>query len=281
MMLKQKAGLPALADERRSNTVTSPSLLGLLSRDRSQEIVVQHHVKTLGAWFYTWWSWQRRVLICHVMGHCSKQQLELLATSLEPMLHMDFSTALLPPLQALHLEGVAKFHIQRNITQRLAGPQILTQVNSRDYLSSLPTTFQTGPRHGSQRHRSRSMVGSMLRVQLHPTTFSPPRRKRSLYHPPAQRNLEPIHPSLPLVHPNHLMKGAKVLQAPSIAGYKLFSSLPDFHSASGQLKNVRDIGMRGKKKWTTFRAYTFSPQMYKHRAEDFKGQLRQVAIVMM
>lgn len=274
--LQQKTGLPALNnvfwDELKKRSITevpavpSSCSQGLLNRDKSQEIVVRHHVKTLGTWFYTWHSWQRRILICHVMGRCSKQQLELLATSMEPILHMDFSTCLLPPLQVLHLEGMAKFQIQRTITQRLTRPEIVTRVSSQDYLSSLPTTFQTGPGQGQ------------------PDRYGGGTTKRKKSPPPVYRDREPIRPALPLAHPNHLARGHKVLPATSmgdIVGLQLhqrFTSVPDFQSAAGQLKKVREIGGR-RRMGKTVSSYMFSPHMRERRAEDFKGQLRQVAIV--
>ena len=275
---------------RRSSVATSSSLLGLLNKDRAQEILVRQHVKTLGAWFYTWQSWQQRVLICHVMGLCSKQQLELLATSLEPILHMDFTTSIHLPLQALRLEGVAKFNIKRNIIQRIARPEILTQVNSQDYLSSLPTTFQTGPRHGAQAHRSKR--GSISVLRHHPIALNSPRFeggtakiRRSLRYSQVQKNQKPVYPVLPLLHPNHVTEGDKALQAPSrgdIAGLLLpqnFSCLPDFHLAAGQLRKARAIDLRGWKKLKAFNTHPFSTQMCKRRAEDFKWQLRQLSIV--
>ncbi|XP_072030385.1 uncharacterized protein [Amphiura filiformis] len=49
---------------------------------------------TICEWFETWMPWQRRIILCGTTDRCSNQQLECLATVLEPVFHRDFATAL-------------------------------------------------------------------------------------------------------------------------------------------------------------------------------------------
>ncbi len=49
---------------------------------------------TICEWFETWMPWQRRIILCGTTDRCSNQQLECLATALEPVFHRDFATAL-------------------------------------------------------------------------------------------------------------------------------------------------------------------------------------------
>ena len=49
---------------------------------------------TICDWFETWMPWQKRIVLCGTTDRCSSQQLECLATALEPVFHRDFATAL-------------------------------------------------------------------------------------------------------------------------------------------------------------------------------------------
>ncbi|XP_033734739.1 uncharacterized protein LOC117323561 isoform X2 [Pecten maximus] len=44
-------------------------------------------------WFQTWRPWQQCVLLCGIADRCTVRQLDMLATSLEPVKHRDFTTA--------------------------------------------------------------------------------------------------------------------------------------------------------------------------------------------
>lgn len=75
------------------------------------------NVKKLKSWFSLWRQWQRRIAICRLLEQCSLGQLECLATSLEPVLHLDFANSLSPLNAALHQEGSQTFYIQRAFCQ--------------------------------------------------------------------------------------------------------------------------------------------------------------------
>lgn len=57
---------------------------------------MKQHAKLISSWFKVWRPWQRRILLCSVIVSCSKSQLSVLVTSLEPLLHRDFSAFLAP-----------------------------------------------------------------------------------------------------------------------------------------------------------------------------------------
>ncbi|XP_069116437.1 uncharacterized protein [Argopecten irradians] len=44
-------------------------------------------------WYQTWRPWQQCVLLCGIADRCTVRQLDMLATSLEPVKHRDFTTA--------------------------------------------------------------------------------------------------------------------------------------------------------------------------------------------
>lgn len=79
----------------------------------SLSLGMQLNLKQLKLWFSTWHEWQKRVAVCRIIENCTKANLESLATSLEPVLHLDFSTSLSPLMAAVHLEGSRTFRIQR------------------------------------------------------------------------------------------------------------------------------------------------------------------------
>ena len=74
---------------------------------------MQLNLKQLKMWFSMWQDWQKRIVICRIIENCSKTNLELLTTSLEPILHLDFSTTLSPLMGAIHHEVTCSFRIQR------------------------------------------------------------------------------------------------------------------------------------------------------------------------
>ncbi|CAH1261910.1 FBXW7 [Branchiostoma lanceolatum] len=51
-------------------------------------------VQKITDWYETWQPWQRKLLLCGITARCSTNQLELLATAMEPVFHRDFMTTL-------------------------------------------------------------------------------------------------------------------------------------------------------------------------------------------
>ena len=131
--------LPSIKEES-ARTVNSNSI-GL--PQTNPDFVTKHNIKKITTWFKTWHQWQKRIFICRVIEHCLKQHLEFLATSLEPVLHFDFSSSLTPHLQSLHLDGVATFQVHRTIMQSVINPEVLEATDSLSYLRSMPSTLRT------------------------------------------------------------------------------------------------------------------------------------------
>ena len=244
----------------------------------SEEIVVKYDIKRLSSWFHTWKTWQKRLLICSVMNCCTKQQLMMLATSMEPLLHMDFCSTLLPPFQSLHLDGIAVFHNTRIITHRCTEPEIIPKIDSQAYLNSLPSTFLSKSSASSIPPPSSSHLHQKDQASPNMPFVSPKKDKKN------QIKREPILPALPLTHPEHLPGPNREPSFQQLIGQRRqrFSSVPDFHSTMSLLKNSRKRWNEGSKrrkahmKRKTISTYFTQPLKLDHRAEEFKGQLAQV-----
>ena len=76
-------------------------------------IALKQKIKDLQLWFCIWHKWQKRIAICRIIEHCPTPHMKSLATSLEPVLHLDFSSSLAPLMAALHQETTNIFRIQR------------------------------------------------------------------------------------------------------------------------------------------------------------------------
>lgn len=259
----------------------SPGSLDLLKGKGgySEEIVVKYDIKRLSSWFYTWKTWQKRLLICSVVNCCTKQQLMMLATSMEPLLHMDFCSTLLPPFQSLHLDGIAVFHNTRIITHRCTEPEIIPKIDSQAYLNSLPSTFLSKSSVSSIPPPSSSHLHHKDQVSPKRPFMNPKKDIKN----ESKKKREPILPALPLTHPKHLPTPG-LNREPSfhqLLGQRRqrFSSVPDFHSTMGLLKNSRkrwNEHRRSHMKRKTISTYFTQPLTSDHRAEEFKGQLAQV-----
>ncbi|KAJ8044961.1 F-box/WD repeat-containing protein 7 [Holothuria leucospilota] len=66
----------------------------MLVSGSTESLCNKHFFKTVCSWFEVWMPWQRRVLLCGVTSRCTRQQLEYLATAMEPVFHRDFVTSL-------------------------------------------------------------------------------------------------------------------------------------------------------------------------------------------
>ncbi len=256
---------------------------GQLTRDSSEEILNKHNIKKLSSWFHTWHSWQKRLLVCTVMNCCSKQQLAVLATSLEPILHMDFSSSLLPPLQSLHLDSVATFHVQRAITKKIIQPEtVVAAVDSQAHLNSLPSTFNS-----SNIATSLSSSDASLMADSPGLSSS---EKQPKMEPARSEKRESLLPVIPLTHPDHLPTPGldRETSFHQLLDYRRqrFSSVPDFRSTANLLKKYKKWGAQGRKsvgrtllaKSRTISAYN-QTQVWDQRTEQFKEQLGLVTDV--
>ena len=274
-----------------ANLVTgSTQVGGQLTRESSEEILNKHNIKKLSSWFHTWQSWQKRLLICTVMNRCTKQQLAVLATSLEPILHMDFSSSLLPPLQSLHLDSVATFHVQRVITKKMVKPEVaVPPIDSQAYLTSLPSTFNSShiisirsSTSDTYSAATEDPQGLFSSEQLTEPAKSPMREKKEFF-----------LPVLPLTHPDHLPTPGLAREASfhQLLDYRRqrFSSVPDFRSTASLLKKCgkrwgntqakKSSGRALLAKSKTISAYFNQPQSWEQRTEQFKEQLGLVTDV--
>ena len=284
-----------------------------LQQYNPEEIFIKFSIKNLISWFHTWSSWQRRLLICHIMSFCSKQQLKTLATSLEPILHLDFSNCLLPHLHALHMEGVAMFQVQRSMLIEMIKPKRAAKME----IDSLPTTLcsDSGIQNdtGKGKQHSAFKAKHSLNVSLRKiartkgkTVFSlDSDSSDTLIAVESTNNLErttkdeedkeplrhDILPAFPLIHPSHLPIHAQQEYRSSMEDIigltrPRFSSVPGFQSTSGLLKKARiargpearrahDLHTKSKTLSVYF-GVSLSPE---NKAEKFKVQMSQITSV--
>lgn len=204
-------------------TKTSTSLFPLITAS-PRDLIARQNTKRLLLWFQTWHAWQQRTFICRMMEHCSKQHLELLATALEPILHLDFSSSLVPHLASLHLDGSATFQVQRSVLQNVIRPEILGAEDSLAYLSSIPTTLLTDSKDNSQQFAATD------RPRMNPCAQG------------VRSGRESILPAIPLTHVKHVPPFSlshQSLEDIVALRRERFGSVPDFKSTTDLLKNVR------------------------------------------
>ena len=93
-----KLARPSQEKHRRSSTI--PNFRDKRSHSDAAVLESTTHVKQqaklISSWFKVWRPWQQRILLCSVVVSCSKSQLSVLVTSLEPLLHRDFSAFIAP-----------------------------------------------------------------------------------------------------------------------------------------------------------------------------------------
>lgn len=223
---KETINLPSIRKRTQSVNPLADNLKGSLHPSievqSTRDLIVRHNVKRLSIWFKTWHSWQQRILVCHLMKHCSKQHMEFLATALEPILHLDFSSSLVPHMQSLHLDGVARFQIHRSVLQSTINPSVMQVEDSLAYLDSIPTTLLTNSKESSEVTTQDSRI---LPVSA--------RSKR-----------ESLLPALPLTHIQHATAVTTTFQQPvpknSVSTCRQhFSSVPNFKLTSDLLKQMK------------------------------------------
>lgn len=111
---KNELKLPKLAplSEEKKSKGTKIPVSGANSHAAVGQLEVAAHmkqqVKLISSWFKAWRPWQRRIVLCSVILSCSKSQLSVLITSLEPLLHRDFSAFLAP--KAAYLKQRSPVH---------------------------------------------------------------------------------------------------------------------------------------------------------------------------
>ena len=256
----------------------------------NQDFVTKHNTKKLTSWFKSWRTWQRRIFTCRVMDHCSKQHLELLATSLEPVLHFDFSSSFSAPLQSLHLDNMATFQVQRTILQSMVNPRIM---DVSDSLSHPPTTLSSSDSNTSLKQRDVELKPSSQNV--HCSLDKDPSITASLAVSSSKdikdsnnKARETILPALPLIHIQHapaLSSGHQ--SSTSIEDLvtlqrKHFSSVPDFKSTADLLRDIRQrdvLKNRPKRRHHrartvgTYHVFVKTSREERRQTELFKQQL--------
>lgn len=274
-----------------------PTCLPCLFSLEPRALAYRQRAKQLVHWFGTWRTWQRRAAICHAMEHCSVKQLELLATALEPTLHLDFSSSFVPHLASLHLDGAATFRVRRGVMQDVLNLSALEERagkvleesqrggNDLNPTSSGLTTLFTSTSDESRG----STTAELPRTSLTPTRNNSGTEEGAKLLGTvvsARGNMLPI---LPLTHTNHAALGQCASRYVSIEKAvslhrKRFASVPDFKSTTSLLKHIkhkeslRPLGrakhQRSASEGGLIRASLYGGrQQVKRPAECFKEQL--------
>lgn len=187
-------------DKEKNQTVTHPpkfsrSLSTPIHYDElaSVQLVLRQHLKKLTGWFHVWRSWQRRIFLCNLVENCTIGQLKLLATTLEPILHVDFTTVF--PLLTEANESSSLLTIQLSLVHKL------TQQNLKEFYDTHPIMFDNISTTTDNATTSGGSVcfskGAQSPTVTVPTTF----KTSSLGD--AQETLLPL--PLPLFHKRHKM----------------------------------------------------------------------------
>ena len=178
----------------------------------NKELLVLQALKKVSLWFRTWRTWQQKVFICRVLQYCSRRQLLLLGTSLEPVLHVDFSSSL---LALMPMDGVPTFQVQRGLLQRQFNPIKLSMTDNENRLQLTPATqaitkASETPTIKKSKKRSERGFGASI---------------ASLYPREGESTLPPV---LPLIHSQHIaVSRQSSLENIWALKHSRFSSLPD------------------------------------------------------
>lgn len=233
---KESLSLPAIRKRhpavhqglKNANFSPKPAVLSV------QDLVTRQALKKVSLWFRTWRAWQQRVFVCRMMEHCSRHQLQFLATALEPVLHIDFSTSLVPHFASLHVDVAATFQVQRGIMQRVFSAELLEAEGSMPRLQSLPTTLLTRSSEIASMKESERGRGGEDRGKVQPSGVAVPLQKRE-----GERGDGPM-PMLPLTHTQHApMSLQPSMEDVLVLRHTRFSSVPDLKSTTDLLRQVK------------------------------------------
>lgn len=238
-----------------------------------QELVARQSMKKISLWFTTWRTWQQRIFVCRIMEQCSRYQLHILATALEPVLHIDFSSSLMPHLASLHVDGAATFQVQRGMLQQMVSSDLAEP--SVAYLPSLPTTLLTSE------STSHTKVTTHVDDDIaHIDEAGKCMKKKE------ERVMLPS--VLPLTHSKHaLISPESSLEDVQALRHTRFSSVPDFQSTTNLLRCVKHKELfrpRHHNRSHSLNTYLHTKSNMgcnwkKHQAEQFKTQLAAVSQV--
>ena len=99
----------------------------------SVQLVLRQNLKKLIGWFHVWRNWQKRIFLCNLVENCTIGQLKLLATALEPVLHVDFTTVF--PFCEEANESSSSLTVQHSLVHKL------TQQNLKEFYNTHPMIF--------------------------------------------------------------------------------------------------------------------------------------------
>ena len=211
-----------------------------------KDFAFKQSVKQLSLWFNSWRVWQQRMAVCHIIEHCSAKQLELLATALEPTLHLDFSSSFVPHLASLHLDGAATFQVQRGVTHDVLDISAIEgRIGTAMELEASLCLTSSVPMAPISSSTESSDTMNRARGKRFTTvaSFSRDHEKPSKLIGSVMTERGSLLPVLPLSHVDHAttLSPRHVSIADSIARHrKRFASVPDFRSTTDLLTHVKN-----------------------------------------
>ena len=242
------------------------SLMCSHSQHTEPSLKLQQNLKKLRGWFSLWRQWQKRVAVCRLLEQCPLAQLEFLATSLEPLLHLDFANSLKPLSAALHQEGAQSFYVQRAFRRsplkECEKEQVLERGRDENHISI------------TAEHRAPSRLieeEETMEMAQEETVF---------------------HPALPVHHPRHnvsLPSTSEYWQhlsppetdpRPFPSLHRKLNSVPDIRSTTNLLHRARgEVGSGGRHRKTKSFGQLRKSKDKQQCAEEYKKQLTSIATV--
>ncbi|XP_046575724.1 uncharacterized protein LOC124283744 [Haliotis rubra] len=123
----------------------------------------QQIFKTVCEWFEAWRPWQQRISLCGIANRCSAHQLDILATTLEPVRHRDYVTASrqrYPSASFRRVQQVHRIHLDSKPNRKSQKKKSIRDQNIKSKTDSAEKS-QT-PKSSEQKIRRVSRANSKL-----------------------------------------------------------------------------------------------------------------------
>jgi len=225
----------------------------------SVQLLLRQQLKKLIGWFHVWRSWQKRIFLCNLVENCTTGQLKLLATALEPIFHVDFTTVF--PLSMGVNESSSSLTVQHSLVHKL------TQQNLKEFYDNHPITFDSV----SSTDNATTSGGSVcFSKDAHSQTFTDTEDFKTFPLGDGQETLLPL--PLPQLHKCHKMSlGSSHYVSEDFYSFKR----KNWHSFQSNKGSNSQRHMKSR----SVDSHIFVKPPVSHLTEQFKDQLSTVSKV--
>ncbi|XP_067681342.1 uncharacterized protein [Haliotis asinina] len=126
----------------------------------------QQIFKTVCEWFEAWRPWQQRISLCGIANRCSSHQLDVLATTLEPVRHRDYVTASrqrYPSASFRRVQQVHRIHLDSKPNRKSQKKKSKSPVHDSNIKSKTGTVEKShAPKSSERKVRKVSRANSKL-----------------------------------------------------------------------------------------------------------------------